>query len=253
MHSPILKEAVERGFIHQMTHPDALDEKLSQEKITLYIGFDPTGHSLHVGHMVSLMLLRLFQRHGHRPILLMGGATAGIGDPTFKDTLRPRLDQETIQTYQKTIKECFTSYVHFDAMPSQSPALMLNNHDWLSKIQYLDFLQQYASHFTINRMLTFDSVQLRLSREQPLTLLEFNYMVLQAIDFVHLAKTHACVLQCGGSDQWGNIVNGVELGRRLLQKNLFGLTTPLITTSSGAKMGKTEKGAVWLHKDYLSA
>ncbi|CAO5678305.1 MAG: Tyrosine--tRNA ligase [Holosporales bacterium] len=248
--SSFLKEAKWRGFIHQATDIEALDALMAEKPIVAYIGFDPTGDSLHVGHMVSIMLLRLLQKHGHHPIALLGGATAKIGDPTGKDTIRQALSDEQIQHNADSLKESFKPYLNFEG--TKNNAVMINNAQWLSKLNYLDFLSTYGRHFSINRMLTFDSVKTRLEREQPLSFLEFNYMIFQAYDFVELNKSKECVLQCGGSDQWGNIVNGVELGRRIVNKTLFGLTTPLVTTSSGAKMGKTEKGAVWLKKDKLS-
>lgn len=250
MKSAFLKEAKARGFIYQATHLEELDDLMHNHAITAYIGFDPTAGSLHVGHMVSIMLLRLLQRHGHKPIVLVGGATAKIGDPTGKDTIRKTLSEEDIQNNIVTIKECFMPYLTFG--DGATDALLVNNNDWLKDIGYMDFLTHYGRHFSINRMLTFDTVKARLEREQPLTFLEFNYMILQAYDFVELYKKHQCVLQCGGSDQWGNIVNGVELGRRMQNASIFGLTTPLVTTSSGVKMGKTMNGAVWLHKEKLS-
>ncbi|MBP9752277.1 MAG: tyrosine--tRNA ligase [Proteobacteria bacterium] len=248
--SSFLKEAQWRGFIHQATDIEALDELMANESIVAYIGFDPTGDSLHVGHMVSIMLLRLLQKHGHKPIALLGGATAKIGDPTGKDAMRQALSDEQIEHNAESLKDCFKPYLNFDNI--ENNAIMLNNADWLSKLNYLEFLSTYGRHFSINRMLTFDSVKTRLEREQPLSFLEFNYMIFQGYDFVELSKTYNCVLQCGGSDQWGNIVSGVDLGRRILNKSIFGFTTPLVTTSGGAKMGKTEKGAVWLKKDKLS-
>lgn len=249
--SSFLQEAHARGFIYQATDLTQLDEIMFDKKISAYIGFDPTAQSLHVGHMTSIMLLRLLQKHGHKPIVLLGGATAKIGDPTGKDNIRPVLTDLDIISNIEKIKESFDPYLNFGS--DFLGAILVNNNDWLSSIGYINFLAAYGRHFSINRMLTFDSVKTRLDREQPLTFLEFNYMILQAYDFVELNKNHDCVLQCGGSDQWGNIVNGVELGRRVLNKTLFGLTTPLVTNSSGAKMGKTEKGAVWLNKNLLSA
>jgi tyrosyl-tRNA synthetase len=248
--SSFLCEASERGFIYQGTDLEALDTLMANESIVAYIGFDPTADSLHVGNMVSIMLLRLLQKHGHKPIALLGGATAKIGDPTGKDMMRKALSADEIDKNAASIKDCFSPYLTFG--DGKSDAVMVNNADWLSKLNYLDFLSDYGRHFSINRMLTFDSVKTRLEREQPLSFLEFNYMIFQGYDFVELFKTYGCVLQCGGSDQWGNIVNGVELGRRVLNKTLFGLTTPLVTTSSGVKMGKTEKGAIWLNDKKLS-
>lgn len=249
--SSFLQEAQARGFIYQATDLTELDELMFDKKITAYIGFDPTAQSLHVGNMTSIMLLRLLQKHGHKPVVLMGGATAKIGDPTGKDNIRPVLTDNDIDNNIKKIKTCFEFYLSFGAIFSD--AKFVNNNDWLSQIEYINFLAEYGRHFSINRMLTFDSVKTRLERNQALTFLEFNYMILQAYDFVELNRNYDCVLQCGGSDQWGNIVSGVELGRRVLNKTLFGLTTPLVTNAGGAKMGKTEKGAVWLNKDMLSA
>lgn len=225
---------------------------MAAEKIVpAYIGFDCTAASLHVGSLLPIMLLRWLQKTGHKPIVLMGGGTTKVGDPSGKDESRQLLSEEKINSNMSGIKEVFSNYLTFGDGPTD--AIMVNNDDWLKELSYIDFLREYGPHFTINRMLSFDSVKLRLDREQPLTFLEFNYMILQAYDFLELARRQNCVLQMGGSDQWGNIVNGVELGRRVEGKSLFGLTTPLLTTSSGAKMGKTADGAVWLDEKHLSA
>lgn len=248
--SEFLQQAQWRGFIHQGTDLAALDELLTQGPQTAYIGFDATADCLHVGSLLPIMLLRLFQKTGHKPLVLMGGATTKVGDPSGKDTSRQMLGDAQIDKNLNAIAEVFKTYIHFGDDPTD--AKMVDNRDWLDTINYIDFLRDYGPHFTINRMLTFDSVKLRLEREQPLTFLEFNYMILQAYDFAHLANHNNCVLQMGGSDQWGNIINGVELGRRVSQKHLFGLTAPLITTASGEKMGKTAGGAVWLRGDKLS-
>jgi len=251
MKSSFLQDLQSRDLLFQATDLDALDELLcSKQPIVAYIGFDPTATSLHVGNLSQIMTLRLLQRHGHKPIMLIGGATAQVGDPTGKDEVRQQNTDETIAKNIAGIKNSFAKFLKFGDGPTD--ATLVNNADWLMNISYMNFLKEYGRHFSINRMLTFDSVKSRLDREQPLTFLEFNYMILQAYDFMELFKKHACVLQMGGSDQWGNIVNGVELTRRVLGKPVFGLTTPLITTSSGAKMGKTAQGAVWLNDDMLS-
>lgn len=239
-----------RGFIHQISDPEALDAAAKAGAITGYIGFDATAASLHAGSLVQIMMLRWMQKTGHKPIALMGGGTTKIGDPSFKDESRKLLTVEQIATNLAGIRQVFTKFLRFGDGPTD--AVMVNNADWLDHLNYIDFLRDYGVHFTINRMLSFDSVKLRLEREQPLTFLEFNYMILQAYDFLELSRRHACVLQMGGSDQWGNIVNGIELGRRCDQRQLYALTTPLLTTSSGAKMGKTAAGAVWLNADLLS-
>ncbi|WP_140985332.1 tyrosine--tRNA ligase [Asticcacaulis tiandongensis] len=239
-----------RGFIHQCTDAEALDAQACAGTITAYSGYDATASSLHAGHLVQIMMLYWLQKTGHRPIVLMGGGTTKVGDPTFKDTQRPLLTDEQIQSNMDGIKSVFTNFLTFGNGPTD--AIMVNNNDWLSEFGYIEFLRNFGTHFTINRMLTFDSVKLRLEREQPMTFLEFNYMLMQAVDFRELNSKYGCVLQMGGSDQWGNIVNGVELTRRLNQKPAFGLTTPLLTTASGAKMGKTLGGAVWLNADALS-
>ncbi|MBP6986242.1 MAG: tyrosine--tRNA ligase [Alphaproteobacteria bacterium] len=248
--SDFLQQAHLRGFIHQGTDLDKLDHMLTQGPLTAYIGFDATADCLHAGSLLPIMLLRLYQKTGHKPIVLMGGGTTKVGDPSGKDTSRQMLDDEQIDYNLKAISNIFKTYLSFGDGPTD--ATLLDNRAWLDPLNYIEFLRDYGPHFTINRMLTFDSVKLRLEREQPLTFLEFNYMILQAFDFTYLAKNHNCQLQMGGSDQWGNIVNGIELGRRTAQMQLFGLTSPLITTSAGEKMGKTASGAIWLRKDKLS-
>ena len=248
--SQFLNDAQARGFIHQCTDMDALDALAAEKPVTAYIGFDCTAPSLHAGHMVSIMTLRLLQRSGHKPIVLMGGGTTKVGDPSGKDEMRKALTDADIAANMAGIKKVFAKFLTFGDGPTD--AVMVNNADWLDQLNYLGFLRDVGRHFSINRMLTFDSVKLRLEREQPLTFLEFNYMILQAYDFLELSRRHDCMLQMGGSDQWGNIVNGVELGRRVAGKALFGFTTPLITLASGAKMGKTAQGAIWLNKDMLS-
>ncbi len=247
--SDFLRVVSARGFIHQITDPEGLDALAARKRVVAYIGFDCTGPSLHVGHLTSIMLLRHFQRDGHKPIVLMGGGTTKVGDPSGKDETRKLLSEEEIAANMASIKRVFANYLRFGDGPSD--ALMANNAAWLDGLAYIPFLRDFGRHFSVNRMLTFDSVKARLEREHPLSFLEFNYMVLQAYDFLELARRHDCVLQMGGSDQWGNIVNGVELGRRVDGRELFGLTTPLITTASGAKMGKTATGAVWLNGDML--
>ena len=248
--SDLLRTLSERGFIHQCTDAEALDTLAAAGPITGYIGFDATASSLHAGSLVQIMLLYWLQQTGHKPIVLMGGGTTKVGDPTFKDTQRPLLTDEQIQSNMDGIKQVFSKFLTFGDGATQ--AIMVNNDDWLSKFGYIEFLRLFGTHFTINRMLTFDSVKLRLEREQPMTFLEFNYMLMQAVDFRELNETYNCVLQMGGSDQWGNIINGVELTRRMNTKAAFGLTTPLLTTASGGKMGKTASGAVWLNADSLS-
>ena len=248
--SDLLRLLSERGHIHQVTDPAALDALASREVVTAYVGFDPTAPSLHVGNLASIMLLRRVQQAGHRPIVIMGGGTAKVGDPSGKDDVRKLLTDEQLSANIASIKGSFEKILSFDEGPTG--ALLINNDEWLSKLGYIELLRDVGRHFTINRMLTFDSVKLRLDREQPLTFLEFNYMILQGYDFRHLAKEMGVRLQMGGSDQWGNIVNGVELGRRMDGAELYGLTTPLLTTAAGAKMGKTAAGAVWLNADQLS-
>ncbi|WP_296168637.1 tyrosine--tRNA ligase [uncultured Brevundimonas sp.] len=248
--SDFLKTMQARGYIHQITHPAELDAAAKAGVVTGYIGFDATAPSLHVGHLIQIMLLRRLQQAGHKPIVLMGGGTTKVGDPSFKDTQRPLLTQARIAENIAGIKGVFEKFLTFGDGPTD--AVMLDNDEWLSQLGYLEFLRDYGTHFTVNRMLSFDSVKLRLEREQPLTFLEFNYMLMQATDFLELNRRYGCTLQMGGSDQWGNIVNGVELTRRVDQKAAFGLTTPLLATASGQKMGKTVGGAVWLNADALS-
>ncbi|MGO4526362.1 tyrosine--tRNA ligase [Microvirga sp. 2MCAF35] len=249
--SDFLKALAERGFVHQCTDLDGLDARLSGGPVAAYIGFDATADSLHVGSLVQIMTLRWLQKSGHKPVVLIGGGTTQIGDPSFRDASRPLLDDEQIAANAAGLKQVFSRYLAFGDGPTD--AVMVDNAVWLDPLRYLPFLRDFGTHFTINRMLSFDSVRQRLEREQPLTLLEFNYMVLQAFDFLELSRHHGCVLQMGGSDQWGNIVNGIELARRIDRRQLFGLTTPLLTTLAGAKMGKTASGAVWLNAEKLSA
>jgi len=249
--SEFLRVITERGYLHQCTALEELDALAAKGPITGYIGFDATADSLHVGSMVQIMLLRRLQQTGHRAIALMGGGTTKIGDPSFRDQSRPLLDEQAINANLVGIKRVFGQFLTFGSGPTD--AMMVNNADWLDHLNYIEFLRDFGRHFSVNRMLSFDSVKLRLEREQPLTFLEFNYMILQAYDFVELGRRHGCSLQMGGSDQWGNIVNGVELGRRVDDRALFGLTSPLITTASGAKMGKTAAGAVWLNEEKLSS
>ena len=245
-----LREASDRGFIHQCTDLDALRTLMGAGSTPAYIGFDCTADSLHIGSLVQIMILRLLQKHGHKPVVLMGGGTTRIGDPSGRDESRQMLTDAQISANMAGIKRCFGPFLRFGDGPSD--AIMVNNADWLDKLSYIDLLRDIGTHFTINRMLTFDSVKLRLDREQPLTFLEFNYMILQSYDFRELNRRMGVVLQIGGSDQWGNIVSGMELTRRTDAKPVFGLTTPLITTASGAKMGKTAQGAMWLTADRLS-
>ena len=248
--SDFLRVLTERGYIHQCTDLEALDAAAAAGPITAYIGFDATADSLHVGNLVSIMLLRRLQQTGHRPIVVMGGGTTKVGDPSGKDESRKLLTEDDIAANIASIKTAFTKFLKFGN--GRTDALMVDNAQWLDRLGYIEFLREYGPHFTVNKMLSFDSVRLRLEREQPLTFLEFNYMLMQATDFLELERRHGCTLQMGGSDQWGNIVNGVELIRRMDAKAAFGLTTPLITTSSGAKMGKTAAGAMWLNADRLS-
>jgi tyrosyl-tRNA synthetase len=248
--SEFLKVILERGYLHQCTDWDALDALAAKGGLSGYIGFDMTADSLHVGSMVPIMVLRRLQQTGNRPIALMGGGTTKVGDPSGKDESRKLLSTDDINHNLNSIKRCFEGYLTFGS--GKTDAIMVNNADWLDKLNYIEFLRDYGRHFSVNRMLSFDSVKLRLEREQPFSFLEFNYMVLQAYDFVELARRFDCRLQMGGSDQWGNIVNGTELGRRVGNFELFGLTMPLITTASGAKMGKTAAGAVWLNPSRLS-
>ena len=240
----------QRGFIHQATDFEALDAHLAEKPLTTYIGFDATARSFHVGNLVQIMVLYWLQQTGHRPLVLMGGGTTKIGDPTGKDESRKLLDDDEIHKNIQSLSRVFERALTFGSGPKE--AILLNNADWIDTLNYPAFLRDYGTHFTINRMLTFESVRLRLEREHPMTFLEFNYMILQAYDFLYLHKKYGCLLQIGGSDQWGNIINGVDLVRRVAHQTVFGLTTPLITTSSGTKMGKTAQGAVWLNADLLS-
>ncbi|MBO6768527.1 MAG: tyrosine--tRNA ligase [Erythrobacter sp.] len=247
--SDLLRLLDERGYIHQVTDPEGLDALAGKQIVPGYIGFDATAPSLHVGSLVQIMMLRRLQQAGHKPIVVMGGGTTKVGDPSGKDESRKMLTNEDIEDNIAGIRKVFERLLTFGDGPTD--AVMVNNDEWLSQLGYIDLLRDVGPHFTINRMLTFDSVKLRLEREQPLTFLEFNYMILQAYDFRELAQRYGCRLQMGGSDQWGNIVNGMELGRRMDGTELFGLTTPLLTTADGAKMGKTAAGAVWLNEEQL--
>ena len=247
--SDLLRQLDARGYIHQTTDAAALDALASKEIVPGYIGFDATAPSLHVGNLVSIMLLRRLQQAGHKPVVVMGGGTTRIGDPTGKDEVRKMLTDETIEANISSIRTAFEQFLTFGDGPTD--AVMVNNHDWLGKLGYIELLQEVGTHFTVNRMLTFDSVKLRLEREQPMTFLEFNYMILQGYDFRHLSKTMGVRLQMGGSDQWGNIINGMELARRMDGAEVFGLTTPLITKADGSKMGKSVSGAVWLNREQL--
>jgi tyrosyl-tRNA synthetase len=248
--SQFLQVLADRGFIHQVSEPEALDELARTSRITGYIGFDCTAPSLHVGNLVQIMLLYWLQQTGHRPIALMGGGTTRVGDPSGKDESRRLLSEETIAENLKRIRKTFDSFLTFG--DGAGDAVMANNADWLNRLNYVDFLRDVGRHFSVNRMLSFDSVKLRLDRQQELSFLEFNYMILQAYDFVELYQRYGCILQMGGSDQWGNIVNGIDLGRRMHNARLFAVTSPLISTSSGAKMGKTAAGAVWLDAGMVS-
>ena len=247
--SDLLRLLDARGYIHQTTDAPALDALASKEIVPGYIGFDATAPSLHVGNLVSIMLLRRLQQAGHKPVVVMGGGTTRIGDPTGKDEVRKMLTDETIEANINSIRTAFEKFLTFGDGPTD--AVMVNNHDWLGQLGYIELLQQVGTHFTINRMLTFDSVKLRLEREQPMTFLEFNYMILQGYDFRHLSNTMGVRLQMGGSDQWGNIINGMELARRMDGADVFGLTTPLITKADGSKMGKSVSGAIWLNREQL--
>jgi tyrosyl-tRNA synthetase len=248
--SEFLRVLQARGYIHQITHAAELDAAASSGIVTAYIGFDATAASLHVGSLIQIMMLKRLQESGHKPIVLMGGGTTKIGDPTDKDQSRPLLTEAQIQANIASIKTVFAKFLTFGDGPTD--AIMVDNDAWLSKYGYVDFLREFGVHFTVNRMLAFDSVKARLEREQPMTFLEFNYMLMQSVDFLELERRNGCLLQMGGSDQWGNIVNGVELIRRVDQKPAFGLTTPLLSTASGQKMGKTVGGAVWLNADMRS-
>jgi len=248
--SEFLQVLADRGFIHQVSEPEALDARALNSTLTAYIGFDCTAPSLHVGSLLPIMMLYWMQQTGHRPIALMGGGTTRVGDPSGKDESRKILTEEDIKNNLAGIRAVFTKFLKFG--DGTGDAIMANNADWLNALNYIDFLRDVGQHFSVNRMLAFDSVKLRLDRQQELSFLEFNYMILQAYDFVELHKRYGCALQMGGSDQWGNIVNGIDLGRRMMNAQLFALTSPLITTSSGAKMGKTAAGAVWLNADLVS-
>jgi tyrosyl-tRNA synthetase len=245
--SEFIQQLIERGFVHQATDLEGIDALATTGRLTAYIGFDCTADSLHVGNLVGIMMLRWLQQTGHRPIALIGGGTSKVGDPSGKDESRQLLDDDALAANRAGIRRSLEGFLKFGE--GSGEALLVDNAEWLDRLKYIPFLRKYGRHFTVNRMLTFDSVRQRLEREQPLTFLEFNYMVMQAYDFLELARRFDCRLQMGGSDQWGNIVNGVELGRRADGRELFGLTTPLITTSSGAKMGKTAQGAVWLNSE----
>ncbi len=249
--SSLLRLLEARGYVHQMTDAEGLDALAAKQVVPGYIGFDATAPSLHVGSLVQIMLLRRLQQAGHKPVVLMGGGTTRIGDPTGRDESRKMLSDATIDANIASIRTVFERYLTFGDGPTD--AVMVNNHDWLGQLGYIQLLQEVGTHFTVNRMLTFDSVKLRLEREQPMTFLEFNYMILQGYDFRHLAKHDGVRLQMGGSDQWGNIINGIELTRRMDGVEVFGVTTPLLTTADGAKMGKTAAGAVWLNEDALPA
>jgi len=248
--SELLRSLDAREYIHQVTDAAALDALAQKQVVPGYIGFDATADSLHVGNLVSIMLLRRLQQAGHKPIVVMGGGTTKVGDPSGKDEVRKLLDEDGIRSNIAAIRSSFERFLTFGDGPTD--AVMVNNDDWLGTLEYIPFLREVGRHFTINRMLTFDSVKLRLEREQPLTFLEFNYMILQAYDFLELSRQHGCRLQMGGSDQWGNIVNGIELTRRIDGTELFGLTTPLITKADGSKMGKSVDGAIWLGAHRLS-
>jgi len=251
MKNKFLLELQSRGYLNQCTDLDKLDEICNKNSISGYIGFDCTASSLHVGSLLQIMILKLMQKHGHQPIILLGGGTTLIGDPSGKDATRKILEQKEIKKNIESIKKVFNKIL--DISNKKTKPIFVDNAEWLTKLNYIQFLRDVGIHFTINKMLTFDSVKLRLEREQSLSYMEFNYMILQAYDFYQLFKTKNCVLQIGGSDQWGNIINGVELIRRMLKKDSFGLTSPLITLASGAKMGKTEKGAIWLNENLFSA
>ena len=247
--SAFIRTVTERGYMHQSTALESLDEVMAERMIPAYIGFDCTADSLHVGSLVQIMMLRLLQQTGHKPIVLMGGGTTKIGDPSGKDSQRPLLSDQDIESNKDGIKKIFEKYLAFGDGPAD--AVMVDNAEWLDKLEYIPFLRNFGMHFSVNRMLSMDSVKLRLDREQPMSFLEFNYAILQAYDFMELRRRYGCMLQMGGSDQWGNIVTGVDLTRRVDNQEVFGLTSPLITTASGAKMGKSAQGAIWLNKDKL--
>jgi tyrosyl-tRNA synthetase len=250
MKNKFLLEMQSRGYLNQCTDLNKLDDICNKQSITAYIGFDCTASSLHVGSLLQIMILKLMQKYGHQPIVLLGGGTTLIGDPSGKDSTRKILEKNEIKNNIQSIKKVFNKIL--DTSNKNTKPIFVDNAEWLTKLNYIKFLREIGTHFTINKMLTFDSVKLRLEREQSLSYMEFNYMILQAYDFYQLFKTKNCILQIGGSDQWGNIINGVELIRRIIQKESFGLTSPLITLASGTKMGKTEKGAIWLNKDLFS-
>ena len=250
MKNNFINEIIQRGFFHQCTNQDKLADLINRKAIKAYIGFDCTAPSLHVGSLLQIMCLRLLQKYGHKPIILLGGGTTLIGDPSGKDATRKILEEKTIDNNIKKIKKIFEKLLNFK--DKETMPIFVNNAEWLNKLKYIEFLRNVGKHFTINKMLSFDSVKIRLEREQSLSYMEFNYMILQAYDFYKLNEVYDCVLQIGGSDQWGNIINGVELIRKINQKESFGLTTPLITLSSGVKMGKTEDGAIWLDDELLS-
>ncbi|MGL6044687.1 MAG: tyrosine--tRNA ligase [Sandaracinobacteroides sp.] len=247
--SEYLQTLHRRGYIHQLTDADAIDALAGKPGLTAYVGFDLTGPSLHIGHLLSIMMLRRLQQHGGKPIALMGGGTTKVGDPSGKDSARQMLDQATIDANKASIRGVFERFLEFGDGPSG--AIMADNAEWLDKLNYIAFLRDYGRHFSVNRMLSMDSVKLRLERDQPLSFIEFNYMVLQSYDFVELSRRFGCQMQMGGSDQWGNITQGIDLGRRVAGAELYGLTTPLITNADGSKMGKTASGAVWLNADQL--
>jgi tyrosyl-tRNA synthetase len=248
--SDLLRVLEERQYVYQITDREALDAKAAKERVVAYNGFDCTANSLHIGHLLPIMLLRRLQQTGHKPIVLVGGGTTKVGDPSGKDAARKLLSDAEIEANKAGIRKNFAPFLTFGSRPTD--AVMVDNADWLDSLAYIPFLREFGTHFSVNRMLSMDSVKLRLDREQPLSFLEFNYMVLQAYDFLELARRHDCTLQTGGSDQWGNIVTGVDLGRRVDGRELYGLTTPLLTTASGTKMGKTVAGAVWMSADRLS-
>ena len=249
--SDFIRVMIERGYLHQCSDIEALDKAAAEGVVTAYVGYDATAASLHIGNLISVMMLRRLQQTGHRPIVVMGGGTTKVGDPSGKDAQRQMLAEADIQANIDSIKVVFDHFLTFG--DGKTDAFIVDNDAWLSKFGYIQFLRDFGPHFTINRMLTFESVKLRLDREQPLSFLEFNYMLMQAVDFLELERRHGCLLQMGGSDQWGNIINGVDLIRRVDAKQAFALTTPLLTTASGAKMGKTASGAVWLNEDRMSA
>ena len=249
--SKLITQFSERGYIHQVTNIGALDAWAADNIIPSYIGFDCTADSLHIGSLVQIMMLRILQKCGHKPIVLMGGGTTKVGDPSGKDSARPLLSEQDIEKNKFSIKRVFEKYLTFGEGPSD--ALMVDNADWLDTLQYIQFLRDYGPHFSVNRMMNMESVKLRLGREQPLSFLEFNYVILQAYDFIELQRRYGCRLQMGGSDQWGNIITGIDLTRRVDRQEIYGLTSPLITTSSGAKMGKSASGAIWLNEEKLSS